>query len=130
VNLETRMSEDGKISGASHEGEGRSERADSLELTFGDFQTILHRMYGEKDARRGVEGTFMWLMEEVGELSTALREGNQAELAGEFADVIAWVTTLANLRGINLTEALANKYGGGCPGCRHFVCRCPQEEKP
>jgi NTP pyrophosphatase (non-canonical NTP hydrolase) len=87
-------------------------------------------MYLEKDLARGVEGTFMWLMEEVGELASALRNGTHEEKALEFADVIAWLTTIANVAGIDLTDALMRKYGGGCPGCGRLVCACPDAEKP
>ena len=66
----------------------------------------------------------MWLVEEVGELAAAIAEGTQAEKAGEFADVLTWLTTLANVEGIDLTEAVRAKYGTGCPGCGEFVCEC------
>ena len=99
-------------------------------MTFSDFQELIHKMYYEKDAARGVDGTFMWLMEEIGELAAALREGTPEELGAEFADVIAWLVTIANVRGINLTEALRAKYGTGCPGCGKWVCACPEEVKP
>lgn len=100
------------------------------EITFGDFQALIEKMYGKKDQARGVEGTFMWLMEEVGELSSALRDGTKEEQMGEFADVVAWLTTIANVAGIDLTEALEKKYGTGCPGCQKLVCDCPDSEKP
>lgn len=87
-------------------------------------------MYFEKDAARGVEGTFMWLMEEVGELSSALRGDDRENLAEEFADVIAWLTTIANVADIDLNAALVAKYGRGCPGCYKLVCDCPDSEKP
>lgn len=99
-------------------------------ITIRDFQELIREMYFEKDNRRGVDATFLWLMEEVGELASALREGTPAELRGEFADVIAWLTTIANIKGIDLTEALTEKYGDGCPGCGCYVCICPDEEKP
>lgn len=95
-----------------------------------EFQDLIRRMYLEKDLARGVDGTFMWLMEEVGELAAALRNGTRAEQAAEFADVIAWLATIANVAGIDLTEALAAKYGAGCPGCGKFVCGCADSEKP
>jgi NTP pyrophosphatase (non-canonical NTP hydrolase) len=72
----------------------------------------------------------MWFMEEVGELSSALRGGTQEERVGEFADVLAWLATLANVAGIDLEAAVADKYGTGCPGCRQTPCRCAQTEKP
>ncbi len=86
-------------------------------------------MYLEKDLARGVEGTFMWLMEEVGELATALRSGTHEERLGEFADVVAWLTTIANVVGIDLSEAVARKYGSGCPGCGLLVCTCDNAER-
>src|SRR5205809_474617 len=58
-----------------------------MALTLSQFQDRIRLLYGAKDARRGVEGTFMWFMEEVGELSAALRSGPKDELAAEFADV-------------------------------------------
>lgn len=87
-------------------------------------------MYFEKDEARGVDGTFMWLMEEVGELAAALREGSKQDQREEFADVLAWLTTIANVAQIDLTEAITAKYGAGCPGCGQFICTCPDEGKP
>jgi NTP pyrophosphatase (non-canonical NTP hydrolase) len=60
----------------------------------------------------------MWLIEEVGELATALQDNapgksptpeQQANLSEEFADVLAWLTTLANIHGVDLTQA-CSKY--------------------
>ncbi len=100
-------------------------------ITIRDFQQLIRDMYFEKDAARGVEGTFMWLMEEIGELSSALRSGHDREnLAAEFADVFAWLATIANVAQIDLTAAIAAKYGSGCPGCGRLACVCPDEEKP
>jgi NTP pyrophosphatase (non-canonical NTP hydrolase) len=100
------------------------------QVSFSDFQLLIRRMYFEKDMARGVEGTFMWLMEEVGELATALRNGSHEERVGEFADVLAWLTTIANVVGVDLTQAVLQKYGAGCPGCGHLVCTCPDAGKP
>lgn len=93
-------------------------------LTLSGVQNVIAEMYSQKDAARGVEGTFMWLMEEVGELSAALREGDTPALAAEFADVLAWLATLANVSGVNLDEAFQQKYGEGCPGCGRTPCCC------
>lgn len=87
-------------------------------------------MYFEKDAARGIDGTFMWLMEEVGELASALRGDDRDNLREEFADVIAWLTTIANVAEVDLDMALKEKYGSGCPGCAKLACTCPDEEKP
>lgn len=98
--------------------------------TIADFQHLIRDMYLEKDIARGVDGTFMWLMEEVGELASALREGTHEERKGEFADVLAWLTTIANVVGVDLSEAVREKYGAGCPGCGQLVCTCDDAEKP
>jgi NTP pyrophosphatase (non-canonical NTP hydrolase) len=102
----------------------------SAPITLADFQQLIRQMYFEKDAARGVDGTFMWLMEEVGELAAALREGTRDEQAAEFADVLAWLTTIANVAGVDLSEAVRRKYGEGCPGCGQLVCTCDDAGKP
>ena len=99
-------------------------------LTLGQLQDRIRLLYGEKDSRRGVEGTFMWFLEEVGELSAALRGGSHEERLLEFADVLAWLATLANNVGVDLDEAIQRKYGTGCPGCGRTPCACAVSEKP
>jgi NTP pyrophosphatase (non-canonical NTP hydrolase) len=93
-----------------------------------DFQQLIEKMYSHKDRERGSAGTFLWLVEEIGELASAIGEGQAQDKAEEFADVLAWVATLANVEGIDLTEALEAKYGKGCPGCGRYICHC--DEKP
>lgn len=101
------------------------------ETSLRDFQALIHAMYYEKDVQRGVSGTFMWLMEEIGELAAALRSGNDRDnLEEEFADVLAWLTTIANVAQVDLAAAVQKKYGRGCPGCSHLVCTCSMQEKP
>ena len=99
-------------------------------LTLSALQTMILQMYGAKDAARGDAATFLWLTEEFGELATAVRAGHQDELAAEMADVLAWLATLANIRGINLEAAVLQKYGRGCPGCSQIPCACDPAEKP
>jgi NTP pyrophosphatase (non-canonical NTP hydrolase) len=101
-----------------------------MSMTLGQLQQRIRDLYGEKDSRRGVEGTFMWFMEEVGELSASLRGGTHDERVLEFADVLAWLATLANCVGVDLDEAMRRKYGTGCPGCNETPCRCAAAEKP
>lgn len=107
-----------------------SEDATPPVLTLADFQDLIRRMYLEKDLARGIDGTFMWLMEEVGELAAALRNGSPEEREAEFADVLAWLATIANVAKVDLSAAIARKYGSGCPGCGRYVCTCPDAEKP
>lgn len=100
-----------------------------MPMTLGQLQSRIRELYGAKDGRRGVEGTFMWFMEEVGELSAALRSGPKPDLALEFADVLAWLATLANIADIDLDAAIDAKYGQGCPKCVRTPCACA-EAKP
>lgn len=99
-------------------------------MTLTELQTLIREMYSSKDAERGIDGTFMWFMEEVGELAAALRENDRRELGREFADVMAWLVTLANIADIDLTEVMHEKYGEGCPGCGQMVCECGTSAKP
>jgi NTP pyrophosphatase (non-canonical NTP hydrolase) len=84
-------------------------------LTFSAFQSLIRDRYLKTDAARGTPGTFMWLIEEIGELATALQDNapgksptpaQRANLEEEFADVIAWLTTLANVNNVDLAHAL------------------------
>jgi NTP pyrophosphatase (non-canonical NTP hydrolase) len=99
-------------------------------LTLGELQDQIRSLYGNKDAARGDAGTFLWLTEEFGELATALRKGTTEQLAMEMADVLAWLATLANVRGIDLSAAVWRKYGNGCPGCHQTPCECNPDVKP
>lgn len=92
------------------------------------FQADIARAYGHKDGERGVAGTFMYFMEEVGELAEALREPEKHDLEGEFADCLAWLVSLAHLSGVDLAQAAQHKYPGVCPECKASPCRC--DSKP
>ncbi len=114
-----------------HQGRDKAEpEPPRREITLAEFQELIRRMYVEKDVARGIDGTFMWLVEEIGELAAALREGTPTERSEEFADVLAWLTTIANVAGVDLTAAVLEKYGSGCPGCGRLVCTCPDAGKP
>jgi NTP pyrophosphatase (non-canonical NTP hydrolase) len=102
----------------------------SHDISLRDFQKLIRKMYFEKDVVRGVDGTFMWLMEEIGELAGSLRKNDQANRQEEFADVLAWLATIANVVDVDLADAIQQKYGTGCPGCQQLVCVCHDAEKP
>lgn len=76
-----------------------------------EFQEIIRDAYLDRDQARGREGTFLWLVEEVGELSEALRDGDEADVEEEVADVLAWTVSVANLEGVDVEAALRAKYG-------------------
>lgn len=87
-------------------------------ITLTDFQQHIRDRYYETDEARGAPATFLWFIEEVGELATALHGDDPENLAEEFADVLAWLCTLANVRGVDLETAVRAKYltGGGPTG--------------
>lgn len=89
-----------------------------------ELQDVIEKTYGTRDRERGVPSTVAWLAEEIGELAQAVRKGNRAQQMHEFGDVLAWVATLANQQGIDLTEAV-HRYAAGCPRCGALPCICP-----
>jgi NTP pyrophosphatase (non-canonical NTP hydrolase) len=91
-----------------------------------EFQQLIDRMYSERDRQRGAPKTFLWFAEEVGELASAIAKNDRENLQGEFADVLAWLVTLANVEGIDMEEAI-KKFTDGCPGCGQMVCHCGEK---
>jgi NTP pyrophosphatase (non-canonical NTP hydrolase) len=75
-----------------------------------DIQKLISDRYEKTDRTRGTPKTFLWFIEEVGELATALNGSDRDNLREEFADVLAWLCTLANINDIDLAEAVADKY--------------------
>lgn len=95
-------------------------------MNLGEFQRRIAALYLEKDRRRGVEPTFLWLMEEVGELAEAVRRRERDALAEEMADVFAWLTSVANLLDVDLEAAVLAKYPATCKRCGAAPCACPE----
>lgn len=102
------------------------------ETTIREFQALIRERYFPTDNARGTHATFLLLTEEFGELATALYNNNKHTHGGapptpaerdnlveEFADVLAWLATLANINGVDLTEAI-QKYtqNGGVEGVK------------
>ena len=90
------------------------------------FQAQMRTIYGERDRQRGAARTFAWFTEECGELSRAVFRGAHEDRIVEFADVLAWLASLADLTGVGLAEA-AQRYADGCPRCRVMPCRCDRD---
>ena len=93
-------------------------------MHIGEFQQLINRMYSDKDRARGSAKTFLWFAEEVGELASAIAKGDDRQnLEEEFADVLAWLVTLANVENVDMEQAI-RKFTKGCPGCGQIVCTC------
>ena len=97
-------------------------------MTIHEFQELIRRRYFATDSARGAPGTFLWFAEEVGELAHAIGKhqrgersaSDRANLDEEFADVMAWLATLANIHDVDLTRAIHEKYvkAGGPEGTK------------
>ena len=92
-------------------------------MNLADLQDVIEQTFGERDRARGVPATVAWLAEEVGELAQAVRKGTPEQQQHEFADVLAWVASLANQMGIDLSTAV-ERYATGCPKCATIPCGC------
>jgi len=90
-----------------------------------EFQNMMKRIYFHRDSERGTDGTLNWLMDEVEELKEALKEDNTEAVEKEFADVLAWLASLANIVNIDLEKAALSKYDDRCPKCGLSPCECP-----
>lgn len=93
-------------------------------MEISEFQDLMRRIYFKRDKKRGVERTFIWLTEEIGELASAINKAAPKEYRHEFCDVLAWVCSLANMLDIDLARELRKKYGKGCPKCKKTPCGC------
>ncbi|MCJ7767672.1 nucleotide pyrophosphohydrolase [Candidatus Bathyarchaeota archaeon] len=89
-----------------------------------EFQDMMRQLYFQKDSARGATGTYNWLVDEVAELGESLRAADKEALEKEFADVIAWLASLANVTNVDLETAALKKYHYKCPKCRHSPCEC------
>jgi NTP pyrophosphatase (non-canonical NTP hydrolase) len=76
-------------------------------MQISQFQQLIATKYKERDQQRGIPATFMWFIEEVGELATALVSKDQNNKEEEFADVFAWLCTLANISDVDLEKSCA-----------------------
>jgi NTP pyrophosphatase (non-canonical NTP hydrolase) len=90
-----------------------------------EFQQMMRHLYFKRDSERGVKSTYDWLVDEVAELGAELKKGTNKEATEkEFADVMAWLASLANITGTDLEKAALNKYNFKCPKCQQSPCQC------
>jgi len=90
-----------------------------------EFQTMMRQIYFHRDSERGTTGTYNWLVDEVKELEEAIGTQDRKAIGDEFADVLAWLASLANVVGIDLEKVATSKYDGKCPKCHKSPCQCP-----
>ena len=91
-----------------------------------EFQALLKKLYIHKDLDRGIKSTYIWLIEEIGELATLLnsQELDKTLISEELADIIAWTISIANILNIDIGEAIVRKYPNKCKKCKASPCIC------
>jgi NTP pyrophosphatase (non-canonical NTP hydrolase) len=104
-----------------------------MQMTIEEFQALIEKIYFTKDHARGLDKTFIWFCEEIGELARELKKISNPrrpskKLIEEFADCFAWLVTLASLSGVRLSKAI-QKYEQGCPKCHKIPCVCNEQTK-
>ena len=90
------------------------------------YQKLIQKIYFEKDSKRGLDKTFNWLVEEIGEFSRAIRKKDKKMIKEEFADCLAWLLSVGSILGVDAEEAMA-KYREGCPKCHSLPCSCDED---
>lgn len=95
-------------------------------MKISDFQKLMKEIYLHRDSERGINRTFIWLVEEIGELANLIKDENFEKklISDEIADIIAWTNSLANLLDINIEKALLEKYPNQCIKCKSSPCQC------
>lgn len=96
-------------------------------MKISEFQKLMKDLYFHQDSKRGIDKTFIWLVEEVGELASILKQDSvldSKKISEEMADIIAWMSSLANLLEIDLEKALIDKYPNKCIKCDSNPCCC------
>ena len=94
-------------------------------LRISQFQELMKQLYYTRDQKRGAEKTYIWLVEEIGELARTFNKPiDKNEVEAEFADIIAWLSSLANLLDVDLERAVTQKYPNKCPRCGKNPCKC------
>ncbi len=92
-------------------------------MELNEWQKFIEKIYFAKDSKRGLDKTFNWLIEEIGELARAIRKGDKTKITEEFADCLAWLLSVGSILKID-TERAMGKYVKGCPKCHGVPCKC------
>ncbi len=92
------------------------------------YQKLIEKIYLKKDSNRGLDKTFNWFVEEIGELARAIRKEDREKISEEFADCLAWLLSVGSILGIDAEKSM-EKYIKGCPKCGSSPCACKEEVK-
>jgi len=95
-------------------------------MDLNQYQKLIEKIYLKKDSKRGLNKTFNWLVEEIGELARAIRKEDHQKIKEEFADCLAWLLSVGSILGIDAEQAM-EKYTRGCPKCGALPCICKED---
>jgi len=87
---------------------------------------MIKEVFYDKDMKRGIDGTFRWMVEEIGELARAIKKEDRKKMEEEIADIFAWLCSIANLSGIDVEKSTLKKYPGVCSKCGASPCECKE----
>ena len=95
-------------------------------MKISEFQELIKEIYYQRDSKRGIKSSFIWLVEEIGELARILKNEkiDRNKASEEIADIYAWLNTIANLLDINMEASVLEKYPGKCIRCDSIPCKC------
>jgi NTP pyrophosphatase (non-canonical NTP hydrolase) len=96
-------------------------------MELNEYQDLIKEIYFDKDSKRGLDKTFNWLVEEIGELARAIRKKDKDKIQEEFADCLAWLLSIGSILGLD-AEKTMEKYTGGCPKCGRIPCKCMENQ--
>lgn len=88
------------------------------------MQKVIAETYLERDLKRGVEKTLLWMITEAGEVVDAFLKNDSEQIRYEVSDLLAWMLSFCNLVRIDLEEEFVRRYGRGCPQCMRRPCTC------
>jgi len=92
-------------------------------MTLTELQDLVARLYADRNARRGIDGSLEALSGRIAALPDLLDEADIEKQARHLADVLVDLTSVANGLEVNLQEAV-RYYVHGCPECGNNPCDC------
>jgi NTP pyrophosphatase (non-canonical NTP hydrolase) len=97
-------------------------------MNISEFQKLIKHLYFKKDKERGLYKTFIWLVEEIGELANLIKSNDMTkeDIKEELADITAWTISIANILEIDIESALIDKYPNKCRKCNSSPCQCEE----
>jgi hypothetical protein len=115
---------------------GMTYEGDQRQWSLRQWQGYLGSLYNEPNRQRGVWFAATRLTHETLELVDGIEQiplRTPAEVRWharlEVADAFAWTAAVANLVGVDVQQAVLERYGNGCSACAGVPCQCSQHNR-